>query len=142
MFQSSLIYPMFAMVLLTTTVVITLFRRRVRAVRENLVTASYFRIYQGEIEPEPAAKASRHLANLFEAPVLFYVACLAAMVTGQTGTTIVVLAWLYVLARYVHAYVHLGGNRLRHRMKIFGVGWLILLALWIAIVAGVATRSM
>lgn len=140
MHVASLIYPMFAMVLLTAAVVVTLFRRRVRAVRENLVTASYFRIYQGEAEPESSAKAARHLANLFEAPVLFYVACLAAMVTGQTGVAVVALAWAYVAARFVHAYVHLGGNRLRHRMRVFGVSWLILLALWIALVAGVATR--
>lgn len=141
MLQSSLVYPMFAMVLLTAWVVITLFRRRVSAVRENLVTAAYFRIYQGEAEPEAAAKASRHLANLFEAPTLFYVGCLAAMVTGQTGAAVVALAWAYVVARYVHAYVHLGGNRLRHRMRVFGVSWLLLLALWITIVAGVASRG-
>jgi hypothetical protein len=138
---SSLIYPMFAMVLLTATVLVIMFRSRVRAVRESLVTTAYFRLYQGEAEPESIVKPSRHFKNLFEAPTLFYVACLAAMVTGQTGLLVVVLAWAYVAARVVHAWVHLGGNRLRHRMRVYFLSWLFLLGLWLAVVAGVALRA-
>ena len=137
MFRSSLVYPMFAMVLLTAGVVVTLFRRRVRAVRENRVSVAYYRVFQGEVEPEEAAKAARQLANLFESPVLFYVACLTAMTTNQTGVAIAALAWVYVVLRYVHAWVHLTGNRVRHRMKVFGASWLVLLLLWILLVAGV-----
>ena len=74
-----MIYPMFAMVLLTAFVLATLFRSRVSAVRHGLVSAAYFRIYQGDAEPESSAKRARHFTNLFEAPVLFYVVCLAAI---------------------------------------------------------------
>jgi len=90
---ASLIYPMFALVLLTATVLVLLFRRRVQAVRDHRISAQFFRIYQGETEPESTAKPARHFTNLFEAPTLFYVACLAAMVTVQTGITMVALAW-------------------------------------------------
>jgi len=129
---------MFAMVLLTAFVLAILFRSRVGAVRKGLITASYFRIYQGETEPESSAKPGRHFANLFEAPILFYVVCLAAMVTHFTGPAIQVLAWVYVAARVVHAYVHLGSNRLRHRMRAYFFGWGILLAMWIYLVIGVS----
>lgn len=138
MMLANMIYPMFAMVLLTATVLTILFRSRVRAVRENQVTAKYFRIYQGEVEPESIAKPARHFSNLFEAPTLFYAACLAAMVTGRTGTAIVVLAWAYVAARVVHAYIHLGSNRLRPRIRAYFASWLVLLAMWIVLVAGVS----
>jgi len=141
MFATSLVYPMFAMVLLTVVVLVTLFRRRMGAVRGGSLTTRYFRIYQGENEPEPAAKAARHFSNLFEAPVLFYVACLAAMSLHLDGALPVVLAWLYVLARVCHAAVHLGGNRLRFRIAAYASSWLVLLALWISLVAGVALRS-
>lgn len=137
--MSSLIYPMFALVLLTATVLVMLFRSRVRAVRENLISAKYFRIYQGESEPESTAKPARHFTNLFEAPTLFYVACLAAMVTGQTGLAMVALAWLYVGARVLHAIVHLGGNRLRLRIRAYFAGWLTLLAMWALLAWGAAT---
>ncbi len=135
---NSLIYPMFAMVVLTACVLTVLFRRRVRAVREEQVTAKYFRTFQGEVEPEVTAQASRHFANLFEAPTLFYAGCLAAMVTHQTGPLIVALAWAYVAARVVHAWIHLGSNRVRHRLRAYFAGWLALGAMWIGLAAGTA----
>ena len=127
----ALVYPMFALVLLTAAVLVILFRSRVRAVREGKVTARYFRIYQGEVEPESTAKPARHFSNLFEAPTLFYAGCLAAMITRDTGALVQILAWLYVAARLVHAYIHLGKNRLGRRIRVYFAGWLALLALWI-----------
>jgi hypothetical protein len=131
------IYQMFAMVLLTAFVLATLFRSRVGAVRQGLVSAAYFRIYQGAVEPESTAKPARHFANLFEAPVLFYVVCLAAMITHFTGIAMQVLAWIYVVARVVHAYVHLGGNRLRHRMRTYFFSWGVLLVMWVYLIVGI-----
>ncbi len=138
---SSLIYPMFAMVVLTATVLVMLFRSRVHTVRENPEALQFFRLYQRGVEPEASAKAARHFSNLFEAPTLFYAACLAAMATGQTGTAVVALAWGYVAARLAHAYIHLGGNRLRWRIRAYFASWLVLLALWVTLVLGMATRG-
>jgi len=136
-----LVYPMFAMVLLTATVLVILFRSRVRAVRANKVSMKYFRIYQGEIEPEETAKPARHFANLFEAPVLFYAVCVTAMVTQDTSIAMLALAWTYVAARLLHTWIHLGANRVRHRLRAYFAGWLVLMALWIHIVVHVAMRS-
>jgi hypothetical protein len=138
----SLVYPMLALVLLTFGVLVALFRSRVRMVREGLAPVSYFRTFQGSVEvPEYSAKPARHFANLFEAPTLFYAGCLAAMVTGVIGTWVVALAWAYVAMRYVHAFIHLRGNRVRYRMRAYFVGWLCLLGLWISVAFGVATRG-
>jgi hypothetical protein len=138
---AALIYPMFAMVVLTAVVLVLLFRRRVGAVKSGRVSAQYFRLYQGEVEPETSAKASRHFSNLFEAPTLFYAGCLAAILTGDTGPFIVVIAWLYVVARVAHAYVHLGGNRLRKRMRVYFASWFALLALWLHVVIHAAWHA-
>ncbi len=135
-----MIYPMFAMVLLTFAVLMKLFRARVRALREGKVSATYFRIYQGEVEPDFAAKPARHFTNLFEAPVLFYVVCLAAMITHFTGIGMQVLAWAYVAARLMHAFAHLGANRIRKRVRAYFISWLILLGMWIYLVAGISLR--
>ena len=145
MHAHTLIFPMFAMVLLTAAVLAKLFRSRVRAVRDGDLTASYFRTYQGATEPDYTAKPARHFINLFEAPTLFYVACLAAMITGATGPAMQVLAWLYVAARLVHSYVHLGPNRLRFRVRAYFGSWLILMGMWIYLaahaVAGIVESS-
>ncbi len=142
MFQRAtllLIYPMAAMVLLTFVVLLRLFRSRVRAVREGQLTAKYYRVFQGESEPEATVKPARHFVNLFEAPTLFYAGCLAAMVSGDYGLVLLVIAWLYVLVRIVHAWIHLGGNRLLYRMRVYFLGWVILLALWVHVVVHVIT---
>lgn len=134
-----LVWPMFAMVVLTAVVLVHLFRSRVRAVRSGAITTTYFRAFQGAVEPEHAALASRHFSNLFEAPTLFYVACLAAIVTHDTTMTAVMLAWAYVAARIVHTVVHLGGNRLKHRIRTYFGSWLILLAMWLHVVIHAAS---
>jgi len=137
---SSLVFPMAGMVALTVVVLVRLFRSRVAAVRGGLVEAAYFRLYQGSDEPESTRKLSRHFVNLFEAPTLFYVACLAGMVVRVDGAVLVVLAWGYVAARAVHAFIHLGGNRLRKRILAYFVSWLFLLAMWVTLVVSVALR--
>jgi hypothetical protein len=136
-----LIYPMFAMVVLTAIVLISLFRARVRAVSTGAVSATYFRTYQDGSEPVETAKISRHFTNLFEAPVLFYVCSLAAMVVNEASLLLVALAWLYVLARAVHAYIHTGSNRLRQRIGAYFASWIVLFAMWVVLVASVATAG-
>lgn len=138
---SSLVYPMAAMVLLTVVVLVRLFRSRVAAVRGGQMDAAYFRLYQGSDEPESTRKLSRHFTNLFEAPTLFYVACLAGMAAGVAGPVLPALAWGYVAARVAHAAVHLGGNRLRKRILAYFVSWLFLVAMWVTLVVAVAAAS-
>ena len=43
--------------------------------------------------------------------------------------------------RYLHAFIHLGGNRVRYRLRAYFVSWLCLLALWITVAVGVATHG-
>jgi hypothetical protein len=137
---TSLVYPMAAMVLLTVVVLVRMFRSRVAAVRDGQLEAAYFRLYQGSDEPETTRKLSRHFTNLFEAPTLFYVACLAGMFIGVTGLGFSILAWGYVGARAVHAFIHLGGNRLRKRILAYFASWLLLVAMWVTLVIVAAHR--
>jgi len=138
MSEHALLYPMLAMVLLTFGVGVVLFRARRRSVREGHTPVSYFRVFHGSPEPEFLAKPTRHFTNLFETPTLFYAGCLAAMVAGVVDSAVLALAWAYVAARLLHAWVHLGGNRLRHRMPVYAVSWLLLLSLWIYVCVSAA----
>ncbi len=137
--ELNLIYPMFAMVILTTVVLVKLFRSRVRAVKEQKISAAYFRTYQGESEPESTIKLSRHFSNVFEAPVLFYVVSLAAMITNHATLPMFTLAWLYVLLRALHAFVHIGGNRIGKRIQVYMASWAVLLLMWVYLTVKVAT---
>ena len=63
------------------------------------------------------------------------------VLVGCAGGLLFWLAWAYVASRVVHAIVHLGGNRIPSRMAVYGASWLVLLAMWATLVAGVATST-
>jgi hypothetical protein len=134
--NDTLIYPMFAMVLLTFTVLIALFRSRVQSVVKGQVKASYFKVYQGD-EPDSSLKLSRHFTNIFEAPTLFYVACLAAMLVKQNSVGFLILAWLYVALRIAHAFIHTGNNKLRPRIAVYFSSWVVLMVMWLYLLVGI-----
>jgi len=140
MSQLSLIYPMAAMVLLTMIVLFRMVRGRFAAVRRGDVDARFYKTYQGEnAEPRVAAQHTRHFINLFENPVLFYVACVVGMFTGFGGTAMLILAWAFVAVRIVHALIHLGSNKIPPRIAAYATSWAILAAMWVVLVYGTAT---
>lgn len=128
-----LVYPMCAMVFLTVVVLIIMFRRRVKAVISGQVKMAHFKTFSVGEAPEGAVQASRHFSNLFEIPVLFYVACIVGMILPVQNFGFVICAWLFVMARGFHAGIHLGSNNVRPRMSAFAVGVLILVIMWVMI---------
>ena len=75
-------------------------------------------------------RPARAYMNLLEAPILFYVACALMLVTGKFDGTQVVLAWVFVLTRAVHAFIHIGFNYVPLRFTAFMAGSLTLAVLW------------
>ena len=134
-----LVYPMAAMVLLTFIVIAMTFFARLRAVKAGESDAGYFKTYQEGGESRKGAQMSRNVINLFEAPTLFYAACITAMVASRNTELLVTLAWVYVVTRVLHTYVHIGRNKILPRIAAYFAGWLVLLGMWGTIVAGVAT---
>lgn len=125
-----LIYPLFAMFLLSAVVLVVMFKARVRAVKSGQVKLGYFKTYESAQLPEAVIKTARHFSNLFEAPVLFYVICILGMVLNIDSMAFVSLAWVYVILRSLHAMIHMGPNKLRFRMSVYGIGWLVMIAMW------------
>jgi hypothetical protein len=69
-------------------------------------------------------------SNQFELPVLFYVLTILAYMTHLAGVVFVVLAWIFVLFRYLQAYVHVTSNKVRLRGAFFGIAALALALNW------------
>ena len=81
--------------------------------------------------PEHEKRVSNAFDNQFQLPVLFYVLTILAMITRHADFLFVVMAWLFVLTRLAHAFVHTGSNYIRYRFNAFALGFLILLIMWI-----------
>lgn len=126
----ALIFPMFAMVVLTAVVLVFTFLTRVRAVRSGQVDFRYFKTFSVGEPTEAVLKTGRHFSNLFEVPVLFYSGCIVAMQMGATGFWPVLWAWVFVAARVVHAWIHIGSNKIYPRMGAFALGSFAAVALW------------
>ena len=129
-----LIYPMFAMVMLTTVVGICALITRVRSVRSGTVKARSYKLMNAADYPDSVLQTTRNFNNQFEVPVLFYVACVAYMAMGVDSLFALVSAWAFVVFRVVHAYIHITYNHLLHRMTVFWLAIFAVLALWINLV--------
>jgi hypothetical protein len=54
-----------------------------------------------------------------------------AWITRHADLLFVVMAWIFVALRLVHAYIHITDNDVGRRGPIFGVGALVLAAMWL-----------
>lgn len=132
-----LIYPIFAMVVLTFSVLLWAFTRRLIAVRKRQVKPRYFRAMQANVQtaeiPEHIIIGARHFANLFEMPVLFYVVSLLALVLHIQSPAVLATAWGFVVLRFVHTIIHLSYNAVIHRAAAYFISNSFLLAMWILV---------
>ena len=86
-----------------------------------------------------ALQVSYAFSNQFELPVLFYVLTILALVTHLAGIVFVVLAWVFVIFRILHAYVHVTSNVVRLRGALYGVAVLALAIMWAIFIVEVLT---
>ena len=91
--------------------------------------------------PEDAAKCAANYSNQFELPVLFYAVVAFALIAKGADLLMIVLAWLFVLTRVVHAAIHVGPNKVRYRSPVFALGYVIVAIMWIKLFLHVATRG-
>lgn len=128
-----ILFPIVAMVALVVFVVVRIARSRIRAVRRRDISVGFYKLYQGSEEPDELRALRRHFANLFELPILFYVACIVAYVSVQVDIFLVLLAWLFVVSRYVHSYIHLTSNIVIYRFRVYGIGLAVLVLMWVTL---------
>lgn len=131
MYFKPLLYPLFAQVLLTFIVLYTMGRQRVAELKRNRIDPQAVDVRQHSQQIyKTSAAASDNFQNQFETPVLFYLAILVSMSLMIQDGIIVVMAWGYVVSRYVHCFIHLTYNRVMHRFIIFILSAVMLMAIW------------
>ena len=84
--------------------------------------------------PLKARLLSNNFDNQFQLPVLFYVAGLLALWSGGAGWVEVILAWLFVALRYIHAAIHVTTNRVHRRFTVYSAGLVVLALMWLWLV--------
>jgi hypothetical protein len=128
--QAFVLYPMLALIGWTFVVLLLMGKRRIAAVQAGRVHAREFALGESAAVPADCTIVNRHYMNLLEIPLLFYAVCLTYFVTQQADGVALALAWAYVALRLAHSAVHLGSNRLYHRLLTFAFSNFALMALW------------
>jgi len=133
MSSTAILYPAIAMFTLTFGVILALGLARYRAIQRGDVRIRFFRTYDEGSQPARLHLLSRHAQNHFEVPPLFHVGVLLSFASGSVSTLAVVFAWLFVVARCVHSYIHLGSNDVSRRFFTFGASLFFLAGLWLTL---------
>lgn len=129
MLVQAILLPLFVQVLLVFVVGILMAKRR----NDAFLSGTHFRdiALREPNWPKPALQAQYAYANLFEMPVLFYVVVILAIITRHADMIMVVLAWIYVVFRYLQAYIHVTSNQVKYRGMTFGLSTLALMIMWL-----------
>jgi hypothetical protein len=70
-------------------------------------------------------------SNQFEIPVLFYILIALALPLRHADLVIVVLSWIFVITRFVHAGIFVTSNNVPQRGLAWFVGVVVLLVMWV-----------
>lgn len=141
MTQESIFLPMLALALVTFTVLGLIPIRRFRSVFARETTPDDYALGENSRVPGHVALPNRNYMNLLEVPALFYVVGGALFVTGTVDGLALGLAWAFVAARVAHSLVHVTYNRVIHRLILFALANVILMALWILFAVRIWPRA-
>ena len=81
--------------------------------------------------PVRATQIGNCFKNQFEIPVLFYVLIALALPVRHADFVIVLLSWVFVITRLVHAGIFVSSNDLGQRSIAWFAGVLVLLVMWV-----------
>jgi hypothetical protein len=131
-----ILLPLLAQVLLTFTVWIYLFARRLPEISNKKIDPQ-------DLQDRAAAHglltvsgaASNNLKNLFELPVLFYMAVLLSLSLMIQDMVLAQLAWGFVIMRVIHSAIHCSYNNVTHRFLAYALSCLFLMFMWIRLAA-------
>ena len=81
--------------------------------------------------PTRATQIGNCFKNQFELPVLFYILIAIALPLRHADLIIVLLSWVFVVTRFIHAGIFVTSNDLNQRSLAWFAGVLVLLAMWL-----------
>ena len=126
----AVLLPLFVQVALTFAIGFWMAGKRVIAIRSRAVRHRDIALREANWPPRLMQLQNAFL-NQFELPVLFYVLTILVLFTKTADLLFVVLAWIFVVLRLAHAYVHVTSNYVPRRGPLFIAGAIVLCVMWV-----------
>ena len=131
MYFKPMLLPMIAMVMLTFAVWLYMYFTRIgEMTRKNIDPQEINTHIKGLEKLIDSAGPASNLRNLFEMPVLFYLAIVITLVLLIQDIWLIALSWAYVLLRVVHSFIHCTYNNVLHRFTAYVSSCVILFLMW------------
>jgi hypothetical protein len=121
--------PLFVMVALTFALMVWMGAARVAAIRRGELRVKDIALGQSNWPPR-VQQISNCYHNQFQLPVLFYVLTVLALFLRKADFLFVVMAWVFVVLRILHAVIHVTSNHVGRRFQAFAAGAVVLLLMW------------
>lgn len=128
--------PVFVQVGLTFALLFAMATARTRAVQSGQTELEEIALRQPNW-PERPTQIANCFSNQLELPVLFYVLIALALPLRHTDLVIVLLSWVFVLTRFIHAGIFVTSNDVRSRSLAWFAGVIVLFVMWIWFAIGV-----
>ena len=125
----AILLPLFVQVALTFALLFWTGAARVAAVRRGDVRVRDVALREANW-PKRETQIANAYQNQLELPVLFYLVTVLAVITRQADLPFLVLAWLFVVSRLVHAGIHVTSNHVGRRFAAFAAGAAVLALMW------------
>jgi len=126
---ASILLPVFVQVALTFVLLMRLGSGRLRTLSAG--NTKVRDIALGESNwPADVTQVGNCFNNQFQLPLLFYVLVVLALFLRKADLLFVIMSWIFVISRIVHAGVHITSNNVSQRFAAYTVGMAVLLLMW------------
>lgn len=129
-------FPALVMVALTMIVWVRLYAVRIPEMRRLRIHPQSVATSAQKSARLVDTRASDNFNNLFEVPVLFYLALVVAYLTQQTTPLVLGLAWVFVAGRVLHSLIQCSYNKVMHRFTVYSLSTCVVWVLWAVLAAG------
>jgi hypothetical protein len=130
--------PVFVLVFMTFVLVLMTGLNRVSSLQSGEVKPDDIALGQ-QNWPKKITQYGNAFKNQLELPVLFYLLIAFILITRVGDFLLLVLAWVFVILRIAHAYIHTTSNIVLLRGRVYGAGLVVLLAMWIIFAVKILT---
>src|SRR6202163_1822825 len=122
--------PVFVLVGLTFALLLGMATARGRALSGR--ETSFKDIALGQPNwPTRATQVGNCFSNQFELPLMFYILIALAAPLRHADLFIVLMSWVFVVTRFVHAGIFVTSNDVKQRSLVWFAGVLVLFAMWL-----------
>ena len=126
---ASILLPVFVQVALTFVLLMRLGSGRLRTLSAGKTRVRDIALGESKW-PADVTQVGNCFNNQFQLPLLFLVLVVLALFLRKADLLFVIMSWIFVVSRIVHAGVHITSNNVNQRFAAYTVGMVVLLLMW------------